>query len=206
LGSPNLDFVPGTNVINPGGGSSGSGGGGSSAGTPGSHAGSHGASAIHSTSHPVSHSSGSVSFGPESIGGGHHASGHGAVDPYFGHAGSTTYDPHKAWGVGGGADWEWDYAKKRGGSVTHDSIRKRGMEALNKYASGGKVWDKKRPASLGKPEKLSKKEKASAKAAAKAAGRPYPNLIDNMRAARKADGGEIETALDLARKKLTRNA
>jgi len=46
------------------------------------------------------------------------------------------------------------------------------------------VWDKPRPKSLGKSEPLSKKEKASAKAMAKSAGRPYPNLVDNMRAAR----------------------
>ena len=36
-----------------------------------------------------------------------------------------------------------------------------------------------------KSKPLSKKAKASAKAMAKAAGRPYPNLVDNMRAARK---------------------
>lgn len=48
-----------------------------------------------------------------------------------------------------------------------------------------KVWDKKRPKGLGKPKALSPKQKAGAKAAAKAAGRPYPNLVDNMRAARK---------------------
>lgn len=47
------------------------------------------------------------------------------------------------------------------------------------------VWDKNRPKSLGKSEPLSSKQKASAKAAAKKAGRPYPNLVDNMRAARK---------------------
>jgi hypothetical protein len=47
------------------------------------------------------------------------------------------------------------------------------------------VWDKARPKSLGKSEPLSKKEKASAKAMAKSAGRPYPNLIDSMRAASK---------------------
>jgi len=47
------------------------------------------------------------------------------------------------------------------------------------------VWDKARPKSLGAPEPLSKGEKRSAKSAAKAAGRPYPNLVDNMRAARK---------------------
>ena len=47
------------------------------------------------------------------------------------------------------------------------------------------VWDKKRPKDLGKPKDLSVKKKKSAKARAKAAGRPYPNLVDNMRAARK---------------------
>lgn len=45
------------------------------------------------------------------------------------------------------------------------------------------VWEKKNPVKKSKP--LSKKAKASAKAMARAAGRPYPNLIDNMRAARK---------------------
>jgi len=47
------------------------------------------------------------------------------------------------------------------------------------------VWDKARPKSLGKIEPLSKKQKSSAKAMAKSAGRPYPNLVDNMRAAKK---------------------
>jgi hypothetical protein len=47
------------------------------------------------------------------------------------------------------------------------------------------VWDKARPKDLGKPKALSSKQKSFAKAAAKAAGRPYPNLVDNMRAARK---------------------
>ena len=50
---------------------------------------------------------------------------------------------------------------------------------------GGEVWDKPRPKGLGKPKKLSEAKKSSAKAMAKAAGRPYPNLVDNMRAARK---------------------
>jgi hypothetical protein len=36
-----------------------------------------------------------------------------------------------------------------------------------------------------KDKKLSPAKKASAKAMAKAAGRPYPNLVDNMRASRK---------------------
>ena len=47
------------------------------------------------------------------------------------------------------------------------------------------VWDKARPKTEGKPQPLTDKKKASAKADAKKAGRPYPNLIDNMRAARK---------------------
>jgi len=47
------------------------------------------------------------------------------------------------------------------------------------------IWDRDRPKSLGKSKKLSPAQKASAKAAAKAAGRPYPNLVDNMRAARR---------------------
>ena len=56
---------------------------------------------------------------------------------------------------------------------------------FTQYKEGGAVWDKARPKSLGKPKKMSAAKKASAKATAKAAGRPYPNLIDNMRAARK---------------------
>ena len=46
------------------------------------------------------------------------------------------------------------------------------------------VWEKARPKSLGAPKKLTPAQKASAKAAAKKAGRPYPNLVDNMRAAK----------------------
>ena len=62
---------------------------------------------------------------------------------------------------------------------------------INAYAfkKGGfvakPVWDKKRPKDLGEPKSLSVKKKKSAKARAAAAGRPYPNLIDNMAAARK---------------------
>ena len=46
------------------------------------------------------------------------------------------------------------------------------------------VWDKKRPKGLGKPKSLSSAQKRTAMRAAKKAGRPYPNLIDNMRAVR----------------------
>jgi hypothetical protein len=56
---------------------------------------------------------------------------------------------------------------------------------IPKGKKGGEVWDKPRPAGLGKSKKLNPAKKSSAKAMAKAAGRPYPNLVDNMRAARK---------------------
>jgi len=55
---------------------------------------------------------------------------------------------------------------------------------FTQYAEGGEVWSKPRPSSLGEPKKMSPKKKAKAKAMAKAAGRPYPNLVDNMRAAK----------------------
>ena len=55
---------------------------------------------------------------------------------------------------------------------------------FTEYAKGGQVWDKPRPKGLGKPKALTSEKKAKAKAMAKAAGRPYPNLVDNMRAAR----------------------
>lgn len=67
------------------------------------------------------------------------------------------------------------------GKIKH---RKDG-DTFTQYAKGGQVWDKERPKELGKPKKLSSAKKASAKAMAKAAGRPYPNLVDNMRAATK---------------------
>lgn len=44
-------------------------------------------------------------------------------------------------------------------------------------------WNKKGPA--GKSVKLSASQKASAKAKAAAAGRPYPNLVDNMNVAKR---------------------
>jgi len=59
---------------------------------------------------------------------------------------------------------------------------------FTQYKKGGAVkpvWSKPRPKELGKPSVLTAVEKASAKSRAKAAGRRYPNLIDNMRAARR---------------------
>lgn len=46
------------------------------------------------------------------------------------------------------------------------------------------VWDTKNPKQ--KSKKLTPSQKAEAKSNAKKAGRPYPNLIDNMNAAKKA--------------------
>jgi len=56
---------------------------------------------------------------------------------------------------------------------------------FTQYAKGGEVWSKPRPSSLGEPKKMSPARKTKAKAMAKSAGRPYPNLVDNMRAAKK---------------------
>jgi hypothetical protein len=49
-------------------------------------------------------------------------------------------------------------------------------------------WDRENPKeeSGAKKKSLSPSQKASAKKHAKAAGRPYPNLVDNMREARKS--------------------
>lgn len=44
-------------------------------------------------------------------------------------------------------------------------------------------WDKPNPKS--KSKKLTPKQKSAAKARAKAAGRPYPNLVDNAAVAKK---------------------
>lgn len=46
-----------------------------------------------------------------------------------------------------------------------------------------KVWDKPNPNNKSTP--LTPAQKTAAKARAKKAGRPYPNLVDNMAASRK---------------------
>jgi hypothetical protein len=46
------------------------------------------------------------------------------------------------------------------------------------------VWNKPRPKALGKSKPLTPAQKAKAKAAAQKAGRPYPNLVDNIKAAK----------------------
>jgi len=64
-------------------------------------------------------------------------------------------------------------------------VRKDNPNDVEVYKKGGEVWNKPRPKSLGKPKPLSSDKKSKAKAMAKAAGRPYPNLVDNMRAAKR---------------------
>ena len=63
-------------------------------------------------------------------------------------------------------------------------VARRDNTDFTQYAKGGEVWSKPRPKDLGKPKALSSGKKAKAKAMAKSAGRPYPNLVDNLRAAR----------------------
>ena len=50
-------------------------------------------------------------------------------------------------------------------------------------------WDKKSPKKTSK--KLTPAQKSAAKKRAKAAGRPYPNLVDNAAVAKKKKYGEI---------------
>ena len=73
----------------------------------------------------------------------------------------------------------------RGMGIINPAKEPKATKSAVMLKDGGKVWDKPRPKGLGKPKKMSEAKKSSAKAMAKAAGRPYPNLVDNMRAARK---------------------
>ena len=54
---------------------------------------------------------------------------------------------------------------------------------VKQYAKGGAVWQTPNPAKKSTP--LTPAKKAAAKTMAKKAGRPYPNLVDNLRAVRK---------------------
>ncbi len=47
------------------------------------------------------------------------------------------------------------------------------------------VWEKQRPKKLGASKPLTTTQKSAAKRRAKEAGRPYPNLVDNMAIAKK---------------------
>ena len=62
-------------------------------------------------------------------------------------------------------------------------VRKDNPNDVTMYKKGGEVWDKPNP--VKKHKKLSSAQKSKAKSMAKAAGRPYPNMVDNIRAARK---------------------
>ncbi len=53
------------------------------------------------------------------------------------------------------------------------------------------VWEKKRPNNLDKSKKLTDAQKSKAEKRAAAAGRPYPNLVDNMAVAKAKKGGSI---------------
>ncbi len=54
-----------------------------------------------------------------------------------------------------------------------------------KHSEQDAPWDKQRPKSTSEKKHPSPIEKAAAKASARKAGRPYPNLVDNMRVAAK---------------------
>ena len=70
-------------------------------------------------------------------------------------------------------------SKMPGKKIIH---RKDKPQDVEMYAKGGEVWDKPNP--VKKHTKLTPAKKAKAKAMAKAGGRPYPNMVDNIRAAR----------------------
>jgi hypothetical protein len=58
-------------------------------------------------------------------------------------------------------------------------------------AKAKEPWKKPAPkssATKGGPKKLSPAQKSAARAHANKAGRPYPNLVDNMNVAKKAGG------------------
>lgn len=74
-------------------------------------------------------------------------------------------------------------AAKFGNLVTKDGVppvaRTDGKDAVRE-----EVWDEPGPKKKGK--KLTPAQKSAAKARAKRAGRPYPNLIDNMWASKRS--------------------
>ncbi|MBC7942464.1 MAG: hypothetical protein H7Z19_22395 [Chitinophagaceae bacterium] len=60
------------------------------------------------------------------------------------------------------------------------------MSSAPKPAAKAPVpWEQANPKDEGEHSHLSPQSKAAAKRRAKAAGRPYPNLVDNMAAAKK---------------------
>jgi hypothetical protein len=71
----------------------------------------------------------------------------------------------------------------RGMGAVRPSKRPQSGKSAVLLKKGGEVWDKPNP--VKKHTKLTPAKKSAAKAMAKAAGRPYPNMVDNIRAARK---------------------
>jgi hypothetical protein len=65
--------------------------------------------------------------------------------------------------------------------------RRKGSTTTSRAAKGKAPWNKPAPKDAAHTH-LSPRKKAAAKRAAKRAGRPYPNLVDNMRAAGKRGG------------------
>ena len=70
-------------------------------------------------------------------------------------------------------------SKMPGKKVIHRNDKPNDVDV---YAKGGAVWNTPNPKK--KHKHLRPAKKAAAKASAKKAGRPYPNLIDNMKAAK----------------------
>jgi hypothetical protein len=65
------------------------------------------------------------------------------------------------------------------------------MATSSKHRLSKPPWDGDNPKDKsGTSKSLSASAKASAKRSAKRAGRPYPNLVDNMQAARKDKAGK----------------
>ena len=61
-----------------------------------------------------------------------------------------------------------------------------GLNRRSTIGMPAKPWAKANPKKKGAKKTLTPAQKAAAKRAAKTAGRPYPNLVDNMNAAKKA--------------------
>ena len=86
---------------------------------------------------------------------------------------------------------------------THDKLVNQQI-AMNRkrMAKGGKApWDKKNPKPKKKRKTLTPAQKSSAKRRAAAAGRPYPNLVDNMAALRRARGGNVNLSVGRGEKR-----
>ena len=172
------------------GGIGGGGGGGVASGGPGGGTGGGGGGTAPGSADAGSTGQTGVYLGPMVVNGqtavgaqpGYTADASGVYHNYADHS-WTSSEYKNPWGAG----WIDTWGAKRGGRINKGkSALKGAMDVARAYKKGGPVWDKPRPKSLGKPTPLSSDQKSSAKAMAKAAGRPYPNLVDNMRAAKKS--------------------